>query len=172
MKQPPGYIHHQHPDYVCKLNRALYGLKQAPRSWFQRFASFITSRGFRTSKSDSSMFVYRHGEHMAVLLLYVDDILLTTTSSALLSSLIATLRRKFAMTDLGDLHYFLGISVSRTSDGLFLSQSKYIESLLDRCKLSSANPALTPIDTKGKLSQTDGDLFPDPYEYRSIVGAL
>ena len=30
MVQPPGYIDHVHPTYVCKLHKSLYGLKQAP----------------------------------------------------------------------------------------------------------------------------------------------
>ena len=60
-----------------------------------------------------------------VLLLYVDDIILTGENPQLLSSFISTLGKEFDMTDLGDLHYFLGIAASRSSSGLFLSQTKY-----------------------------------------------
>ena len=59
---------------------------------------------------------------MAYLLLYVDDIVLTASSDALLHSIIGRLNTEFAMTDLGALHHFLGISVARSSDGLFLSR--------------------------------------------------
>jgi hypothetical protein len=56
------------------------------------------------------------------LLLYVDDIILTSSSSTLLQHAMAKLTFEFAMTDLGDLHHFLGISVTRFVDELFLFQ--------------------------------------------------
>ena len=62
---------------------------------------------------------------MAILLLYVDDIILTASTSSLLQSLLSSLKTEFRMTDLGHLHYFLGIEVKALRDGLFLCQQKY-----------------------------------------------
>jgi hypothetical protein len=45
--------------------------------------------------------------------MYVDDIVLTTSSTQLLDRITASLRSDFAMTDMGSLHYFLGIAVIR-----------------------------------------------------------
>jgi hypothetical protein len=104
------------------LQKSLYGLKQAPRAWNQRFSAFISSIGFTTSKSDASLFVYKAGDDMAYLLLYVDDIIITTSSPALLQHVASRLSLEFAMTDLGDLQHFLDISVMRDSSGMFLSQ--------------------------------------------------
>jgi hypothetical protein len=59
---------------------------------------------------------------MAFLLLYVDDIVLTASSPSFLRRIIAALHRKFSMTDMGPLHHFLGVSVQRQGDSLFLSQ--------------------------------------------------
>ncbi|GJR19515.1 ribonuclease H-like domain-containing protein, partial [Tanacetum coccineum] len=101
-------------DYVCLLQRSLYGLKQAPRVWYQGFASYATRVGFRHSKSDSSLFIFHHGFEVAYFLIYVDDIILTASSSALLQRVISSLHSEFAMTDLGPLNYFLGISATRT----------------------------------------------------------
>ena len=171
-RQPSGFTDPRFPDKVCRLNKSLYGLKQAPRAWFQRFASFIASAGFIGSKSDSSLFVYRRGADMAYLLLYVDDIILTASSSTLLHSLIATLRTEFSMTDMGDLHYFLGISVTRSKDSLFLSQEKYALDLLDRAGMLQCKPISTPVDTTSKLSAKSSDPVADPTEYRSIAGGL
>lgn len=91
MHQPPGFVHSKYPDFVCKLKRSLYGLKQAPRAWYNRFSSFIISKGFRSSTCDNSLFVYTHGSNMAYLLLYVDDIIITASSNTFLRSIIATL---------------------------------------------------------------------------------
>jgi hypothetical protein len=171
-RQPSGFTDPRFPDKVCRLNKSLYGLKQAPRAWFQRFASFIATVGFVGSKSDSSLFVYRRGTDMAYLLLYVDDIILTASSPTLLHSLIASLRKEFSMTDMGELHYFLGISVRRTKDSLFLSQEKYALELLDKAGMLQCKSISTPVDTASKLAAQSSDPVADPTEYRSIAGGL
>nr|GEW05833.1 ribonuclease H-like domain-containing protein [Tanacetum cinerariifolium] len=171
MHQPPGFVDSTHPDYVCHLQHSLYGLKQAPRAWFQRFASFITRVGFQHSKTDTSLFVYHMGLDIAYLLLYVDDIVLTASSTALLQRIITLLHSDFAMTDLGSLNYFLGISAQRSKSGLFLSQSKFVEEILERSHMQHCNPCKTPVDTKSKLS-SDGDPVNNPTFYRSLAGAL
>ena len=96
------------------LQKSLYGLKQAPRAWFQRFATYARSIGFIESKSDASLFVLHHGTATAYLLLYVDDIILTASSQTTLHQIIVQLSREFSMKDLGPLHHFFGISVTRT----------------------------------------------------------
>ncbi|GJS59190.1 ribonuclease H-like domain-containing protein [Tanacetum coccineum] len=97
------------------------------------------------------------GTDTAYLLLYVDDIVLTASSESLLQQIIRSLHQEFAMTDLGPLNYFLGISVTRDSSGLFLSQKKYALEILGRAHMANCNPCRTPIDTESKLG-SDGDL--------------
>nr|GFC19250.1 ribonuclease H-like domain-containing protein [Tanacetum cinerariifolium] len=55
------------------------------------------------------------------------------------------------MTDLGGLNYFLGISATRSSPGLFLYQKKYACELLERANMVNCNPSWTPVDTDSKL---------------------
>ncbi|XP_012845774.1 PREDICTED: uncharacterized protein LOC105965757 [Erythranthe guttata] len=152
--QPPGFVDPSRPTHVCRLNKALYGLKQAPRAWYKRFASHITTMGFRECKFDTSLFVYCRNSSRdcrnsscSYPLLYVDDIVLTASTPELLHSIITALNKEFAMKDLGDLHYFLGISVTRSSNGLFLSQRKYADEILERAYMASCNPCLKPADT-------------------------
>ncbi|GJW44396.1 ribonuclease H-like domain-containing protein [Tanacetum coccineum] len=171
MHQPPGFRESVHPDYVCLLQRSLYGLKQAPRAWFQRFASYITRVGFSHSRCDSSFFIYRYGTDTAYLLLYVEDIVLNTSSEILLQQIIRSLHQEFAMTGLGSLNYFLGISISRDSSGLFLSQKKYVVEILNMAHMVNCNPRWTPIDTESKLG-SDGDPVSDPTLYRSLADSL
>jgi hypothetical protein len=169
--QPSGFVDSAHPDHVCRLNRSLYGLKQAPRAWRTRFATFLTSIGFVESQSDASLFTYHRGSDVAYLLLYVDDIVLTASSSGFLQRIISALRQEFSMTDMGPLHHFLGISVQRRSDGLFLSQRQYLLDILDRAGMRDCKPCSTPVETHSKLS-ADGTPVTDPTHYRSIAGAL
>lgn len=173
MHQPPGFYDRRTPNFVCRLKKSLYGLKQAPRAWYTRFASYITSHGFRSSACDNSLFIYnRDSSNIAYLLLYVDDIILTASNDTLLHDIIATLSREFAMTDLGRLHHFLGIKVSQQPHGIFLSQTQYAKDIIARASMSSCKPCTTPVDLSAKLSSTDGPLFSDPTLYRSLAGAL
>nr|GEX62917.1 ribonuclease H-like domain-containing protein [Tanacetum cinerariifolium] len=80
-------------------------------------------------------------------------------------------REELAMTDLGPLNYFLSISVTRDSTGLFLSQKKYVIEILDKAHMVICNLIRTPIDTESKL-RSDGDPIPDPTMYRSLAGSL
>ncbi|GJS81869.1 ribonuclease H-like domain-containing protein [Tanacetum coccineum] len=87
----------------------------------------------------------------AYLLLYVDDIVLTTSSQALLQQIITSLHQEFSMTDLGSLNYFLGISVTRDSSCIFLSQKKYVVEIFETTHMVNCNPSQTPVDTESKL---------------------
>nr|GEZ93228.1 ribonuclease H-like domain-containing protein [Tanacetum cinerariifolium] len=172
MHQPPGFQDPMHPNYVCLLQRSLYGLKQAPRAWFQRFAAYITTVGFTPSRCDPSLFIYKQGDDTAFLLLYVDDIFLTASSDRLLQLIIASLHREFSMTDLGALNYFLGISVTRNSSGMFLSHcNNYAIEILKRAHMVGCNPSRTPVDTESKLGD-GGTPVVDPTLYRSLAGSF
>ena len=172
MSQPPGFEDVLHPQLVCKLHKSLYGLKQAPRAWNDRFTQFLPSLGFATTYSDSSLFVKHVGPHIVVLLLYVDDIIITGSASAAILQVIQALTTEFDITDLGSLHYFLGIQITHTSTGLFLSQSKYVEDLLLKSEMVDAKPCDTPCLPYHRLLKEDGEPYPNPTVYRSIVGAL
>jgi hypothetical protein len=155
-EQPPGFVDPAHPDYVCLLQKSLYGLKQDPRAWNKQFETYLRSLGFVASALDTSLFVYRNGDDIAYLLLYVDDIVFTASSDTLLQHIIDRLHSEFAMTDLGGLHDFLHMSVTRSSDGLFLSQRQCALEILQCAGMSDCHSTTTPVDTKAKLSASDG----------------
>lgn len=97
--------------------------------------------------------------------MYVDDILITGSSSWLVHELINRLNAQFALKQLGELDYFLGIEVKHLSTGaLLLTQSKYIRELLSR--------AASPMFSSCKLNKEGTDVMSNPQLYRSIVGAL
>ena len=113
MRQPPRYEDKSCPNYVCKLDKALYGLKQAPRAWFARLSKKLCELGFKGSKADTSLFLYNKDSTTMFLLIYVDDIIVVTSSQEAVAALLQDLQKEFALKDLGDLHYFLGIEVKR-----------------------------------------------------------
>jgi histone deacetylase 1/2 len=121
MRQPLGYEDISKPNYICKFNKVLYGLKQPPRAWYSRLGSKLVNLGFVASKSDMSLFIYRKSNITIYMLIYVDDIIVASSSEAATEALLKDLHQKFALKDLGDLNYFLGIEVQKDEEGLVLT---------------------------------------------------
>lgn len=78
----------------------------------------------------------------------------------------------FALKDLGEVDYFLGIQVKRTENGIDLSQKKYVTDLLCKTKMQYANCVSAPMTTGQKLTSYGSDPIEDVQLYRSVVGAL
>jgi histone deacetylase 1/2 len=167
MHQPPGYD--TRLGHVCKLDKALYGLKQAPRAWYFHLSSKLQSIGFCASKADTSLFFYNKGR-----VTILDDIVVASSSEKAIDALLHNLGLDFALKDLGELHYFLGVEVKKVHDGIILSQEKYANDLLHRADMQICKTVDTPLSMSKKLSLTDGEILSgdDSTNYRSIVGAL
>ncbi|RVW13483.1 Retrovirus-related Pol polyprotein from transposon TNT 1-94 [Vitis vinifera] len=174
MMQPPGFEDNSCPTHVCRLQKALYGLKQAPRAWFHKLSSFLLQIGFQCSRADASLFYFHSASDIIILLIYVDDILITGSNPSRVHQIISQLSSHFALRDLGDISYFLGIEVTRLSHALHLNQQRYIHQLLERANLHEAKSANTPGALGKLLSAADGEPLSalDATHYRSLVGAL
>ena len=172
MQQPLTYVDVVHPSYVCKLHKSLYILKQAPRAWFKRCTFHLLHLGFTTSVANSSLFIFHSTSTIIYLMLYVDDIIITGNNSKHISHLIVALSAVFNLKDLGSLHYFLGIQITRTQFGLSITQSKFASDVLHRFHMQNSKPTKTPCYPSTRLLPHDGVSLFDPTEYRSMVGAL
>jgi hypothetical protein len=150
--QPAGFIDDQRLDHVCLLSKSLYGLKQALRTWFQCFGAHIQHIGFRATRSDSSLFVYKHGADVAYHLLYIDNIILTASTLEFLHRVVDGLKGTFTMKELGPLHYFLGIQVRCDRHCFHLHQASYTTDVLDHVVMMNCMTAFMIVDTKPKAS--------------------
>jgi hypothetical protein len=144
MRSPPRYSVPE--DMVCHLRCFLYGLRQAPLAWFQCFVSVVTAAGFFASAHDLALFVHVSPHGRIFLLLYMNDMIITSDDPEYIAFRKAYLSDQFFMSDLGLLWYFLGIEISSTPEGFFLSQEKYIYDLLDYASLTDHRPAETPME--------------------------
>jgi histone deacetylase 1/2 len=94
---------------------------------------------------------------MIYVLVYVDDIIVTSSSNAAIDILLKELNVHFAINDLGELHFFLGIEVTRSSHGLVLTQHKYATDLLEKVGMKDCKASPTPLSSTDKLSLTEGE---------------
>jgi hypothetical protein len=174
MRQTPGYEDTQHPNYICRLDKAIYGLKQAPHAWYSRLSSKLEMLGFTPSKGDTSLFFLSNEQVTMFVLVYVDDIIVASSSQDATNALLKNLEENFALKDLGDLHYFLGIEVTKTKEGILLTQHKYANELLKRAGMIGCKSISTLLSTSEKLSAHNGELLGpnDAMNYRSIVAGL
>lgn len=128
--------------------------------------------GLTPARSNTTLFIFKHGADIAYLLVYVNDIILTASSSSLLHRVVDKLRQAFAIKDLGELHFFLGVQVRRDASGFYLNQAQYTEDILERAGMANCKPATTPAQVSPKLSTTARTPVTNGSFYRSITSAL
>ncbi|GJS38934.1 putative RNA-directed DNA polymerase [Tanacetum coccineum] len=113
MVQLEGFVNPKHPGQVCKLQRSIYGLKQASRSWNKRFDEEIKKYGFTQNPDEPCVYKRASGSIIVFIILYVDDILLMGNNIPMLQDVKSWLEKCFAMKDLGEAAYILGIKIYR-----------------------------------------------------------
>jgi hypothetical protein len=97
------------------------------------------------------LLVFHSAKGLIVLLLYIDDIFLTRSSTELVTFFIQILNHEFSMKYLGSVHHFLGVEISTTIDGLHLSQSHYVLTILEWSNMLHCKPMSTPLEVKFKI---------------------
>ncbi|XP_058746532.1 uncharacterized mitochondrial protein AtMg00810-like [Vicia villosa] len=169
MKLPHGVLSSK-VGQVCKLNKSLYGLKQASRQWFEKLTTFLQSQGFIHAHADHTLLTKIDSSSFTAILMYVDDIILAETSLSMINTLKKALDNTFHIKDLGQLKFFLGLEVARSTKGITLCQRKYCLELLHDAGLAGCKPVSTPLDASSRLHQDDGSSFSDVTAYRRLVG--
>ncbi len=115
VEQPAGFKIPGAEDKVYRLRKALYGLKQAPRAWYSRINEFFHQKGYERSPNEPTLYLKKFSTDAIVIVsLYVDDMIYTGSSQELILNFKEVMMKEFEMTDLGELHYFLGLEVRQT----------------------------------------------------------
>ncbi|GKB62879.1 putative ribonuclease H-like domain-containing protein, partial [Tanacetum coccineum] len=144
--QPPGFEDPNFPDRVYKIEKALYRLHQAPRAW---------------GKDD-----------ILLVQVYVDDIIFGSTKKSLCTEFEKMMHKKFQMSSMGELTFFLGLQVKQKQDGIFISQDKYVTEILKKFGFTDVKTASTPMETHKPLLKDENGEDIDEHMYRSMIGSL
>jgi hypothetical protein len=133
----------------------------------QHFVSY----GFVTSNFDPC--VLTHKTEAFFIAIYVDDITLYGPGGPMMKNVKNTLKSEFEVTDLGDLHWLLGIQIKFGPKGIELSQTAYIDSILSRFGLQDCNPTILPIDQGTTLTRSNPeDVLKDIKTYQSMIRSI
>nr|GEW60625.1 retrovirus-related Pol polyprotein from transposon TNT 1-94 [Tanacetum cinerariifolium] len=168
MKTPKGFSK-EGETRVCLLQKYLYGLKQASKNWYKNLTSFLLSLNFEQSKTDYSLFTYQKVGVYVAILIYVDDVIIVRDNSKKIQQIKQQLDDEFSIKNLGPLKYFLGIEVSKMSDGLVLSQRKYILDILKDSGMLGCRPSAFPFEQGTKLDKGEEEARVDATQYRRLV---
>ncbi|GJS70836.1 putative ribonuclease H-like domain-containing protein [Tanacetum coccineum] len=141
--QPPGFEDPDFPDRVYKVEKALYGLHQAPRAWYETLSNYLLENRFQRGQIDKTLFIKKDKGDILLVQVYVDDIIFGSTKKSLCTEFEKMMHKKFQMSSMGELTFFLGLQT-----------------------------ASTPMEThKPLLKDADGEDI-DEHMYRSMIGSL
>ncbi|GJY75235.1 putative ribonuclease H-like domain-containing protein, partial [Tanacetum coccineum] len=149
--QPPGFEDPQFPDKVYKVEKALYGLHQAPRAWYETLSTYLIENGFRRGTIDKTLFIKKDKGDILLVQVYVDDIIFGSTKKSLCDEFEGLMHKRFQMSSMGELTFFLGLQVQQKEDGIFISQDKYVAEILKKFDFATVKTAITPIETNKAL---------------------
>ncbi|GJW77408.1 putative ribonuclease H-like domain-containing protein [Tanacetum coccineum] len=170
--QPPGFEDPDFPNRVYKVEKALYGLHQAPRAWYETLSTYLLDNGFQRGKIDKTLFIRRVKGDILLVQVYVDDIIFGSTKKSLCTEFVKMMHKKFQMSSIGELTFFLGLQVKQKEDRIFISQDKYVTEILKKFGFIDVKTASTPMKTqKPLLKDADGEDV-DEHLYRSMIGSL
>ena len=121
---------------------------------------------------DSALFLYCTNKETILLLLYVDDMIITSDDLSGIQELKDFLSQQFEMKDFRYLSYFLGLEITHSTDGLYITQAKYASKLLSRAGLIDSKTIDTSVELNMQLTPFGGKPLSNPSLYRCLVGSL
>jgi hypothetical protein len=172
MEQPEGFQLSDNLDFVYKLKKELYGLKQDLCAWYYRLDKYLQYKGFKRGIVDNNLYIKTEGNDFLIVLVYVDDIIFARNNASLVQWLSSTMQFEFEMSMIGELSFFIGLEITQRSEGIFLSQEKYLREMLKRLQMEDSIPMRTPMVIGCKLSKDDDSPDVDQSSYRSMIGNM
>jgi transposase InsO family protein len=163
---------------VVKLNYGLYGLKQGARSWNATFHKTLTKLGFTRSQYEPCLYM----KGTTWIYVYVDDLIVFAPTNAEIDDLYSSLTKEYKVTGGEPIKSFLGMHMSRSTDGttMTLSQKALIEQLADKFpEIKASRKVSTPMPSdaqfyKADCTPTDSPAYDEARHnaYRRILGTL
>jgi hypothetical protein len=157
---------------VHKVSKALYGLKQVLQAWYVRLKTFLLDHGYVMGSVDKTLFTLKHGNDFLLIQIYMDEIIFGCSSHVLASNFQEIMEKKFQMSMMGELTFFLCIQVKQIKQGTFVHQAKYMKDLIKKFNMVELKPMSTPMSMTTMLDPDENGETIDQREYRSMIVSL
>ncbi|GKE86618.1 putative ribonuclease H-like domain-containing protein, partial [Tanacetum coccineum] len=170
--QPLGFEDLQFPDKVYKVEKALYGLHQAPGAWYETLSTYLIENGFRRGTINKTLFIKKDKGDILLVQVYVNDIIFGSIKKSLCDEFEQMMHKKFQMSSIGELTFFLRLQVQQKKDEIFISQDKYVVDILKKFDFITVKIASTPKETTKALIKDEEAENVDVHLYRLMIGSL
>ncbi|GJU60577.1 putative ribonuclease H-like domain-containing protein [Tanacetum coccineum] len=170
--QPPDFEDPHFLDKDYKVEKALYGLHQAPKAWYETLYTYLLENRFRRGTIDKTLFIKKDKSDILLVQVYVDDIIFGSTKRTLCLEFKQMMHKRFQMSSMEELTFFLGLQVQQKEDGIFISQDKYLADIMKKLDFFTMKTTSTPMEPNKALVKDEEAENVDVYLYRSMIGSL
>ncbi|GJS03357.1 putative ribonuclease H-like domain-containing protein [Tanacetum coccineum] len=129
-------------------------------------------RVYRRGQIDKTLFIKRVKSDILLVQVCVDDIIFRSTKKVLCTEFEKLMHKKFQMSSMGELTFFLGLQVTHKDDGICISQDKYVDEILKKFGFSTVKTASIPMETSKPLMNDENAEDVDVHLYRSMISSL
>ncbi|GJZ78008.1 reverse transcriptase domain-containing protein [Tanacetum coccineum] len=126
------------------------------RAWYETLSTYLLDNRFQRGKIDKTLFIRRDKGDILLVQVYVDDILFGSTKKSLCTEFEKMMHKKFQMSSMGELTFFLGLQVK----------------ILKKFSFTDVNTTSTPMETQNLLLKDKDGEEVDVHSYRSMIGSL
>ncbi|GKE01154.1 putative ribonuclease H-like domain-containing protein [Tanacetum coccineum] len=150
----------------------LYGNIEEEVAWYETLSTYLLGNGFRRGTIDKTLFIKKDKGDILLVHVYVNDIIFRSTKKSLCVEFKKMMHKRFQMSSMGELTFFLGLQVKQKDDGIFIIQDKYVANILKKFDFATPKTASTPMETNKALLKDEEAADVDVHLYRSMIGSL
>ncbi|GJR80014.1 retrovirus-related pol polyprotein from transposon TNT 1-94 [Tanacetum coccineum] len=172
VQQPPGFESSESLNHVCKLDKALYRLKQAPRAWYETLCKFLIQHMFVKGTIDNRLFTYKTKSDVIIVQIYVDDIIFGSTITKLSKQFGKLMTKKYEMSMMGELTYFLSFQIKQDFKGISIFQEKYAKDLLKKYDLADSASVKCNMLPSNNSGPDESGVSVNETLFRGMIGSL
>ncbi|XP_071688466.1 uncharacterized mitochondrial protein AtMg00810-like [Rutidosis leptorrhynchoides] len=132
----------------------------------------MIENGFRRGVIDQTLFIKESGDDIMLVQVFVDDIIFGSTDQKMVDEFEEVMQKRFKISSLGAINFFLGLQVDQTEKGIFLHQSKYVADILSRFKMENERVVKNPLSANHGITPENTGAKVNPTLYRAIIGSL
>lgn len=141
-------------------------------AWFEKINHFLDIHNFSRTEADYSLYFILDSNEITILILYVDDLLITGSNTSGITWIKEQPMRRFKMSDLGHINFYLSVESICTPARILLLQKAYTSQILKEFSMEGCTPSSTPMTEGFNLNREQVSSEVDAKLFQKLVGIL